>query len=114
MSASGYGSIHSTSPRRVGCGSSVGCVSPSSLARARPERSMFKQPLVAPRYSQVRIDDRPSNELSPRQAAMERILGIVKRAEHAIAMQVQLVTMGIDELAKGRLVSRLGALDQVW
>jgi hypothetical protein len=37
----------------------------------------------------------------------------VKRAEHALAMQVQLVTMGIDELPKGRLVSRLGTLDQV-
>jgi len=29
-------------------------------------------------------------------------------------MQVQLVAMGLDELAKGHLVSRLGALDQVW
>ena len=48
------------------------------------------------------------------QRLLESILRIVKRAEHAIAMQVQLVTMGIDELAKGRLVSRLGALDQVW
>jgi hypothetical protein len=37
----------------------------------------------------------------------------VKRAEHAIAMQVQLVPMGIDELPKGRLISRLGALDLV-
>jgi hypothetical protein len=31
---------------------------------------MFKQRLVATRYSHVRIDDRPSNELSPRHAAI--------------------------------------------
>jgi hypothetical protein len=48
------------------------------------------------------------------QRLLESILRIVKRAEHPIAMQVQFVTMPIDELAKGCLVSRLGALDRVW
>src|SRR5579859_1664141 len=48
-------------------------IKPSSLARARPERSRFKHRLVATRYSQV----------------------------------------SIDELSKGRLVSRLGALDRL-
>ncbi len=46
------------------------------------------------------------------QRLLKRILHIVKRAEHAIAVHVQLVGMAIDELPEARLISRLGALDR--
>ena len=44
---------------------------------------------------------------------LEGIFRVMKRAKHAVAVQVQLASIAIDELAKGRLVSRLGTLNQV-
>jgi hypothetical protein len=43
------------------------------------------------------------------QRLLEKILGILNRAEHAIAMRLELPPVGVDELAERPLVSRAGA-----
>ena len=43
------------------------------------------------------------------QGLLEKILGILNRAEHAIAMQLELPPVGVAELAERPLVSRPGA-----
>ena len=50
---------------------------------------------------------------SGQQRFLQRIFGIVKRAEDAVAVQMQLAAIWLDELAEGVLIASAGQLNQV-
>ena len=61
-----------------------------------------------------------ASPLEPRQAApraqqrvLERVLGVVDRAEHPVAVRVELAAMGLDEAGEGILVAAPGRLEQL-
>ena len=76
-----------------------------------------RQALVAIVYSQERSELRPSKRGSARQArssaSCSGVLGIVHRAEHAIAMSVQRPAMGLDEPGEGVLVAAPRGVEQL-
>jgi hypothetical protein len=72
---------------------------------------------VAIRYSQVRTEARPSKPPGPRQAASRvswmRVLGVVGGAEDPVAVDLQLVPVGVDKLPERLLVAGPGPGRQV-
>ena len=116
--ASGYGSSQTVS-------TSGGSSSSQSLGRAgsRPAaaspagaRIAFRQALVAIRYSQARSELRASKRRQPapgaQQRVLQRVLGVVHRAEHAVAVGVQLRAVGLEQAAECILVALLGGREQ--
>ena len=63
------GSSQATSPRRVGSGGSTRGTSHSFAGRRAAARRALRHRFVAMRYSQVRSDERPSNDAMPCHAA---------------------------------------------
>ena len=67
---------------------------------------------VAIRYSQERSELRPSKRRQPapgaQQRLLQRVLGVVDRAEHPVAVRVQLPAVGLDEPREGGLVAAAG------
>ena len=72
---------------------------------------------MAIRYSHVRSELRPSKRREPAPGAQERVLqrvlGVVERAEHAVAVRVQLAAVRLDERSEGALVARAGGGQEV-
>ena len=73
--------------------------------------------MVAIAYSHERSELRPSNRDSPRHAleqrVLERVLGVLHRAEHPVAVGVQLGAMGLHQPTEGILVAAAGGLQQL-
>jgi hypothetical protein len=70
--------------------------------------------LVAIRYSQARNPGPPSKLSRLRQAQeglLDQVLGLLERAEHPVAVHVQLTAVAPDQLGERRLVPALGGLD---
>ena len=102
---------------------------PGGLGRVKPgrrrahprapaaARSAFRQRLVAIRYSQVRIEERPSKPPRPCQAASRVSCSASSascdRAEDPVAVHLQLAPVGVDELAERLPVPGPGLGDQV-
>ncbi len=67
---------------------------------------------MAIRYSHVSTDERPSKRSNERQArssvSCADVLGVVDRAEHAVAVDLERTAVGLDQRAEGALVSGLG------
>ena len=68
--------------------------------------------MVAIRYSQVLTEARRSKRSSERQArssvSCSDVLGVVDRAEHAVAVDLERAPVRLDERAEGALVAGLG------
>ena len=68
-------------------------------------------------YSHVRSELRPSKRAmrAPRaqQRVLHRVLGVVDRAEHAVAMGVEQSAMGLDEPRERVLVAGAGGVEQL-
>ena len=47
-----------------------------------------------------------------KQGLLKRVLGVVQRTEHPVAMRMQAGAIGLDELAEGALVSVAGRSDE--
>ena len=73
--------------------------------------SSSRQALVAIRYSQVSIDERPSKRSSAAPGAQQRllddVLGVLGRAEHPVAVHLERPPVRLDQLAERPLVARL-------
>ena len=72
---------------------------------------------MAIRYSHERSELRPSNRAMPlpgaQQRLLERVLGVVDRAEHAVAVGVQLAAVRLDQAPEGVLVAARGGREQL-
>ena len=111
------GSSQTTSPRRVGSGGSTLGTSHSFAGRRAAARRALRHRLVAMRYSQVRSDERPSNDgdALPRgeQGVLQRVFGVADRAQHPIAMHLQFALVRRDELTERLAVAHPRPRDQV-
>ena len=77
----------------------------------------FSDALVAIRYSHERSELRPSKRGRPapgaQQGVLQGVLGVVDRAEHAVAVGVQRAAVGLDEAPVGVLVAAAGGIEEV-
>ena len=105
---SGYGCSHGNSAS--GWTPSRG----SSFRRRRPSAS--RQAFVAMRYSQARNVERPWKLLRFRHArrnvSWTRVLGVLQRAEHAVAVRLELGAVGLGQRRERRLVARARGRDR--
>ena len=110
--ASGSSSLGATSSSsRSGYGCSHGSSASESTVATRRERrrSASRHAFVAIRYSHGRSPGPPVEARAPAPRAQERlldeVLGLVERAEHPVAVDVQLAPVALGHAAEGGLVT---------
>ena len=81
---------------------------PRELVQARVRRD-----LVEPRAQRAALREARQGAPGPQQRLLERVLGVVDRAEHPVAVGVQLRATRLHEAAVGILVARASRLDQL-
>ena len=82
----------------------------SAAARLRRARCWWRSDTATSAASSAL--ERRKRLPGPQQGILQGVLGILDRAEHPVAVRVQLGAMGLDELRVGGLVTLAGGLEQ--
>jgi hypothetical protein len=91
----------------------VGRQHPPGSARDQVEADIGRD-LVEPRAKRASSLESFQPPPRPQEGFLEGVLGVVDRAQHPIAVSVELLAVGLDEAAVGVVVAPASRLQQLW